>query len=434
MKFLKYIIFLFVLFIILLPSSIFSQDYTKVASFEKDNLTITSYSKSWTEDKLKQLYTELTKNVTSSELSYLKNIYIYPNSPQGVNGHYFEDIHIIDGKYVYGKNSYIELYNGEKYNTISLIAPILSHEYGHHYVTFNMLRKENIYYNNIENSKYAKIRHIDTFPVYYIGSSSMYQYHWDLLEILADDYVQLLGSPNSKLSKDYKSSDELVINKNLNNSGIYFNLKPSLNPYITLASEVKGLYSYFLELGDYTKSSPSLEKEPVLSNVEVSKTLNDELSYKIKWTEAIGNGPFEYTLIMYPKSNPLSPIPLKTVKTGENLEAIFGSYAIEDKNKNLLSVSNLYEGEFELKLFIKDSLNFIYDSNPITFNFDKADSLLPKEEPTSIDFLNSNSTTKSIIKTNNKPTVQTTNKPTNNKTIIGPLFSINTDLSKISFS
>lgn len=407
MKYIKYLTIIFIVVFFFIPISAFANDYKKVTSYKKDTITITSYSKAWNQYKLKQLYEELIKNTTSLEFTYLKEINIYPDSPDGVNGLYFEDVNIVDGKYIYGKNSIINLYNGDKYNTVALMANILSHEYGHHYTLFNMLNKENIYYNNIENSKYAKLRQIDKFPKYFIGYSKDYEYQWDLLEILADDYVQLLGSPLAKISKDYSSVDELLINKNLNNSGIYFNLKPSINPYIPLATEVDGLYSYLLELGGYTFNTPNIKQLPVLSNVKTTKSLNGEISYKIEWTEAIGNGPFEYTLIMYPTSNPLSPIPLKTVRTGEKLEAIFGSYSIKDKNNKIKSISNTYEGEFEIKLFIKDKNNFIYDSKPVRFNF---------------------SNSKVVYKNTNK------NKQPSDSVVIGPKFPNKNSLSNILIS
>lgn len=364
----KKILLMGLIFIFFIPTSIWGAQYKEVDRYQKDNLTIISYSKSWKNGKLVQLYEELLKNFHSDELNYLSKIYIYPNSPLGINGLYFEDIQIKDGKYTFGKNSYISLYNGEKFNSISSIAPILSHEYGHHYSIFNMLKTEGIYYHNFENSKYAKLRNIKNFPVYYIGHTEDEEYHWDLLELMADDYVQLLGSPNAKASKDYKSSDELANNKKFNNSGIYFNLKPSLNPYIPLASEVEGLYNYFLEIGGYTALQPKLKKEPVLSNVYTSKALNSEPSYKIKWSEAEGKGPFEYTLIMYPTSNPFSPVPLKTVKTGEKMEAIFGSYVIKNRI-GTSTISHKYEGEFKIKLYVKDASGFIYDSEAVTFDF-----------------------------------------------------------------
>ncbi len=369
LKILKKILLIILIFAFFIPKSIFAAQYKEIDRYQKNNLTIISYSKSWKNSKLVQLYEELLKNFHSEELEYLSKIYIYPDSPLGINGLYIEDIEIKNGTYSFGKNSYISLYNGEKFNSISEIAPILAHEYGHHYSMFNMLKTEGIYYNDFENSKYAKLRNIKNFPLYHLGDAEgQKEYHWDLLEIMADDYVQLLGSPNAKLSKDYKSSDELANNKRYNNSGIYFNLKPSINPYIPLASEVEGLYNYFLEIGGYTAPQPKLKKEPVLSNISVSKALNKEPSYKISWTEAIGKGPFEYTLIMYPTSNPFSPIPLKTVKTGEKLEAIFGSYVLKNKI-GTSTISRRYQGEFKIKLYIEDKPGFIYETKPIIFNF-----------------------------------------------------------------
>lgn len=415
---------------------VLGKDYEQVAVFEHSSLTITSYSKSWDEKKLSQLYTELRKNVTSDEFIYLKNINIYPDSPFGINGQYIEDVNLVDGKYVYGKNSVINLYNGEKYNTVITIAPILAHEYGHHYTGFNMLKLEGIYHSDIEKSIYGKLRKVKEFPVYYTKNTSKnYEYHWDLSEILADDYVQLLGSPYSKLSKDYKSSDELIQNKKLNNNGTFFNLSPSINPYIPLASEINGLYIYLLTLGGYTSTPPLLKKEPVLTNIEVTKTITNEPSFKINWTEAEGNGPFEYTLIMFPKTNPFSPIPLKTVLTGEKLEAIFGSYAIKDKNDKITSISNLYEGEFEIKLRVKDARGFIYDSHSIMFDFNIVDKYI-KEKETEItsqkkeDKKTLNTTQKNLQKNKNNKNKEQKNK--NNKKL-GPTKTTNINLSEINF-
>lgn len=386
--FLKKVIFLVFLIILFSVSFIFAknstysfeQNYEVVAVYTKDGLTITSYSKFWPQAKLRLLYDELTQNFTSSEFDYLKNIYLYPDSPEGVNGHYFEDVYIENGKYVFGEDSYINIYNADKLTTIAKIAPVLSHEYGHHYFLFNLLKTENIYSNNIINSKYAKIRQIESFPTFYAGGiSSLSEYYWDVLEIAADDYVQLLGSPNARASIDYKSVDELITNKYFDNSQIAFNLKPSLNPSIPLASEVDGLYSYFLELGGYTYTEPSLKQYPVLSDVSVSETIDGNLSFKISFTSAVGNGPFEYTLIMYPESNPLSPIPLKTLKTGEKLEVTFGSYAVKNEDGTIDSITNDYTGKFKIKLYIKDSNNFIYSTDEILFDFDNAKNLLSKQ-------------------------------------------------------
>ena len=104
------------------------------ATYTANTLTITSYSKSWNKNMLKNLYVELISNFHGDEFDFLSDIYIYPNSPEGVNGLYYDDISLENNKYVLGSNAYINLYNGERYNTIPKIAYTLSHEYGHHYM------------------------------------------------------------------------------------------------------------------------------------------------------------------------------------------------------------------------------------------------------------------------------------------------------------
>lgn len=373
-----------VLILILFPKTTFSKDYKIYDVYKVNNLTFTSYSKSWNESKLKELYLELLNNFHGEEFDYLSNIYIYPDNPEGVNGHYYDNVFIEDGKYIFGYGAYIKLFNGDVLNTVKKIAPVLAHEYGHHYVTFNMINYENIYYNDVNLSEYAKIRQLEKYPVQYIEGPNDYLYYWDISEILADDYVQLLGSYNAKGSTDFKDVEELL-KEEITEIPEYkssFNLKPQINPYIPLAVEVEGLYLYFLKMAGFTNVSPNVIKKPVFSDIQVSKALNGEFTYKIKWTKASGIEPVEYTLVMYHKTNPFSPIPIKTVTSKEPLEATFGSYSYTGKNNKPITISNVYEGEYTLKLYIKDVRGFIYESEPIVYNFDNSIKDLQTEQTT----------------------------------------------------
>lgn len=340
------------------------------ATYTANTLTITSYSKSWNKNMLKNLYVELISNFHGDEFDFLSDIYIYPNSPEGVNGLYYDDISLENNNYILGSNAYINLYNGERYNTIPKIAYTLSHEYGHHYMIYNLVKSENLYYNNLKESKYTEIRNLKNSPVSYNIDSEDYLYHWDIMEIMADDYVQLLGSSNAKLSYDYKSVDELLKeSKNPYDNPSSFNLKPQLNPYIPLAADIPGLYNYLLNISGFTVAPPKIPVKPKLNNITGLIALNGEPTYNISWDNPNKDEVFEYTLVIYPDDNPFVPYPLKTLTSKEPLNVTFGSYSIKQKDDSIKSISQKYEGNYTLKLYIKDSKGFMYSSEPLTSNF-----------------------------------------------------------------
>lgn len=370
MKIFKINVLIIFLTLFLFKVNIFANNLKIYATYKVNNLTITSYSKSWNLTMLKDLYGELLNNFHGDEFEYLSNIYIYPDSPKGVNGLYYDNIYLENSKVILGNKAYINLYNGEKYNTISKMAYTLSHEYGHHYMTYNLAKSENIYYYNIKDSKYIKIRKLDKVPIIYDTNDDNYIYHWDIMEIMADDYVQLLGSLTAKTSYDYKSVDELLKDnqqpyENVNS----FNLKPQLNPYIPLAADVEGLYSYLFKIAGFTVSPPKAPKKPKLNNITIKPSLNKELTYNISWNNVNKDANLEYTLIIYPDNNPFVPYPLKTVTSKESLNVTFGSYSIKQKNGSIKSISQKYEGKYTLKLYIKDPLGLLYSSSPLTIDF-----------------------------------------------------------------
>ncbi len=370
MKFLKLNTMCLIFIVFLLKSNAWANDNKIYASFTANNLTIKSYSKSWTKNMLKDLYIELLNNFHGEEFNYLNNIYIYPDAPEGVNGLYFDDIYINNDGYKLGNNAYINLYNGDKLNTIQKMAYTLSHEYGHHYIIYNLMKTENVYYHNLTNSKYVKIRNLDNKPTIYDSNKQNYVYHWDIMEIMADDYVQLLGSSNARMSYDYKSVDELLKNSKLPYENPYsFNLKPQLNPYIPLAADVPGLYNYLVNIGGFTVSIPKIPNKPKLGEVTGYIGVNNEPTYNVTWDNPNENDVLEYTLVIYPDNNPFVAYPLKTLTSKEPLNVTFGSYSIKQNDNSIKQISQKYEGNYTLKLYIKDSLGFIHSSEPKTYNF-----------------------------------------------------------------
>lgn len=409
-------IFFITFILVLFTKNVFANDVSTVLNFENknkvvatytvNNLTITSYSKSWTKPMLQKLYQELLNNFHGDELEYLSDIYIYPDSPEGVNGLYYDNIYLQNGEYVLGKNACIKLFNADRYNSIEKIAYTLSHEYGHHYMIYNIMKKENIYYADLRKCKYVKVRELENEPVIYDNTKNGYIYYWDILEIMADDYVQLLGSSNAKKSYHYKSIDELLKEgKGLYENVPAFNLKPQLNPYLPLAADVKGLYSYMLNLSGFTSSLNPPEK-PKLDKIAITKTIDDKPTYTVSLQKPLSEEVFEYTLVIYPKDNPFVPYPLKTFTSKEPLNVVFGSYAIKQKDGSIKSISQNLEGEYTLRLYIKDARNFMYSIEPITYDFTELSQHIKEDE-------------KPVVKTENAKEIKTETKPTNLKPI-GP--------------
>lgn len=370
MKKVKFAFLSFMFVLILSYKPVFCAEQKTYATYTAKNLTITSYSKAWDKDKLKDLYLELINNFHGDEFEYLSDIYIYSNSPEGVNGHYFDDIYFKDGNYILGKNAYINLYNGDRYNTIKEIAYSLAHEYGHHYMAYNLALSEGIYHNNVKDSKYFKIRKLEKTPVIY-KETSKYIYYWDIWEIMADDYVQLLGSSNARASIYYKSVDELKEeNLPLYENVTSFNVKPQLNPYIPLASQVNGLYTYMLNIAGFTLAQPKKPILPTINNVKGYVNSNNEINYNISFDDFDKNMNLEYTLVVYPKENPFVPYPLKTLTSKENKNVNFGSYTIKDKYGKQKIIQQKFDGLQTFRIYVKDTFGFIYSSEPKTINFD----------------------------------------------------------------
>jgi hypothetical protein len=209
-----------------------------------------------------------------------------------------------------------------------------------------------------------------------------YVHAWDITEIAAEDYVQLFGSPLAKSSTDYKDVSERVKENisdyySLNNS---YNLLPQENLNLPLASEVDGLYNYWLNLAGYVATQPSLAYKPVpyISNIE-NVYFNNNKKYTLKWNEIPDNKSYEYTVIMYPKDMAYFPIPIKTVKTGEEMLANIGSDVKREGNADVYGILEQFEGVYEIKIFVKDMNNFMFVSQTLYYDFTNGISLYDQD-------------------------------------------------------
>ncbi|WP_461200847.1 S-layer homology domain-containing protein [Anoxybacillus sp. TBDG-1] len=171
--------------------------YSLIASYKGESgVTFESYSPYWTKTKLVLLEQELLKNKHGAELALLGSVKIFPDYPAGANilGQYFAQYQI-SPKPALLPNRYIHLYGGNEWTTVEQMAMTLAHEYGHHFTFYYLLNKEQRLPNEWLQSRYAAARELFRYPSVHADGSGAYE--WYMPEILAEDYVQLFGSPNA---------------------------------------------------------------------------------------------------------------------------------------------------------------------------------------------------------------------------------------------
>ena len=338
------------------------EGYIPVAQADFDRLTITSFSEHWDADGIAALYEELLRNIYSDELALLSDIYLYPDSPEGVAGQYFEDISYQNGVLTFGDGAYIELFSMDKRRTVLDAAPVLAHEYGHHYTIVNITKAEKRYWSDWGQSRYGALRGLSDAP---LGSS----YIWDVTEIAAWDYVQLLASPNARQGFNYPDAlDKLVSGDAAGLSPTMFNKRPQDNAALPLASQTDGLYSYLLAVGGYTAAPPSIAAAPVITSITAEESfLNPQ--YTITWTPAEGAGAYTYTVVMFPAAYPFLVEPVKTVSDGEALSAVFGTVTRDKGNGETAAVLDYYAGDYMFVVYAQDEKGFIFASEPLLYAF-----------------------------------------------------------------
>jgi len=191
---------------------------------------------------------------------------------------------------------------------------------------------------------------------------------WDIAEIAANDYVQLLGSPNARRSYDYTDAAErLAAGQSYSLSPTMFNKRPQENTLMPLATQVNGLYAYLLGVGGYTAGAPTVEKVPEITSIVAEDSfLNPK--YTIRWAEA-ESGDFEYTVVMYPVSFPFLIEAVRTVNSGEAMEAVFGTVTETGESGEMLAVLDYYAGDYMFVVYAKDANGFVFASEPVMYSF-----------------------------------------------------------------
>ena len=313
------------------------------AYYLPNGLTIRSYSSVWQHSKLQDVYKELLKNTHGVEFDYLKEIVL--RSGSSGDGEFSGDYHeesrsmtaavvfnpIIDSKYIKFTSmdfGYINLYNMDDFTDVKEFARTLSHEYGHHYAYQHIFTDEN---DDREESYYYDLRGLSEYPeaLEYLDYNKYLEMHaWDIDEIAAEDYVQLLGSKTSREIGEYMDIKEALYSADMEfvyDIELYhYNVFAQENPVIPTAEQVQGLEYYYHSFIDEAYEEEYTDYNDIVIEAK-KKRSNGKTHYILTWNELNGtDSDVIYTVVCYNADGSFYS-GIKTVSGEEELSAVIGT-------------------------------------------------------------------------------------------------------------
>ena len=311
--------------------------------------TIISYSEKWTGQKLVEVYDELLKNGHGDEIGYLSEIVLYPQGADysdimdaagertdgDIDSYVYVDVPMLfPASLRYDADplvSDITLYYMDRYDDVSEVAQTLAHEYGHHFTIYYFMQDDEA----VRDSEYYAIRDFADYDheVFYNDVMSYYENHmWDIYEIAAEDYVQLLGSPATKQTGEYMDGyDLLQADMDTYSPELFMNVFPQENIFIPLADEIPGLRQYYYSFISL-ESEYSTPLETVDFNLQISRhSKYGKRWYEITWDMVSTDPDVQYTLVCY-DSDGLMYRPVRTVYGDGEAIAKVGSPVIRHGN------------------------------------------------------------------------------------------------------
>lgn len=333
---------LFILFFF--PSITQGKEVLQCEYTSDTGITIKSYTDNWTENRLVEVYEELVKNTHGEELAYLKTINLYSGNPSGgkeeglYNASYKKVQLLGKEKVVLSKNNSIDLYNLNGKDEVEDFAKTLSHEYGHHFTLYYLIKYENKTFEQWKDTELYRARNLEEFQK--VTESYVNGHEWSITEIAAEDYVQLYGSPTAKRIYYFEDIVGRYYSGTINKSSSYdysiYNINPQENRQIPLALESPELIQYW-ERASGIEIAHKIVSRPNLALVDAENLGYDKIRHTLQWSKSADEHGREvdyYTLIAADlEGNEI--IPIKTVKKGEPLEAVIGSIRINEGNTTM---------------------------------------------------------------------------------------------------
>lgn len=322
-----------------------------------EEIRFVSRSEAWDEAKLRALYEELLRNRHGEELNTLERVTVYAEEDEFAAATHQNTVQTVPFSLrfplipqapifsFFVEGGQISLYGGDRKTTVAEMAAELSHEYGHHYTLTYVLPGGG---SNMDFYRsYAQLRGLNAENAYIRASTTQEYYDRHarfLVEIAAEDYVVLMGSPNAMLEigdytdlRDYANGlegDDVILR----------NAEPQENMALPFATQVPGLaelfYSYLDETPPEYPQTGDVELRLERSSVGYNLTTGYRsfVSYKLSWKKTLGEDAV-YTLICIDPETEQS-YPIRTVKPGERAEAEIGEIAVSSGS----TVSWYYDG------------------------------------------------------------------------------------------
>lgn len=345
--------------------------YKDQPTFKYNNTRFISYSKEWDEKKLEALCEELLKNTHGREIDYLEQVIVRGEKDEEAIGTQQEKdktlqipIHIqgtLPGDLVLettNEVSCIVLYDGDNRTTVESMARTLSHEYGHHFTFFYFNLEE----DEMKDSEYYKLRMTDKMKIDRSDRQEYLDNHmWYLIEIAANDYQYLMGSPNTrnierfyderealKMSmRNQKNKDELI-----NPYKDCFNLEPHENIAIPLPDRVEGLSELFF--GALQMDAPQyVNRDKEAEEIEIKFSRRKEYDhryYSIKWDKPWTDKNITYTLVAYDKNDELLG-GVKSIAGDQKAQAYIGQVVIVNSDETMYHWWSGYWTDFDFVRF-----------------------------------------------------------------------------------
>ena len=243
-----------------------------------EGINFDSYTPVWDTDKLRALYEQLMGNLLGEELAYLGTVKLLPGKgPGGVRGNIELRWQTSSaGRLRLYKERVINIFEADTKTTPDQAAHTLSHEYGHLFTYYWLIKKENKTPGDPTTS-WAKLRQLQDLPVRWRDSNLPYNHFWEAKEILAGEYSQLFGHPVAK-----EHGPENIV--------------------VTPPDSVTGLREYWLNLaGLEQQDKPELLAQPLL--IDFTTSYIERESFDFDLLQVINEREPVYSLSFSPASN-----------------------------------------------------------------------------------------------------------------------------------
>lgn len=371
--------FFIIALIIILFKPVYSAD-TLYDTYETEiGITINSYAENWTGQKLIDIYNELLNNTHGGEINYLKEINIYPTNPrggkeEGIYNAVYSKISVLGKeKIIISKENSIELYNMKDKDKVEDIARTLSHEYGHHFTLFYLIKYENKTFEQWKDTILYRVREANKYPKI-VGDYSN-GHKWNFIEICAEDYVQLYGSPLAKKVYDFDDIKDRYskgkIDKVIRYDYSTYNINPQENNEIPLALNLPNLKEYW-EAASGIKTNCERMSIPNIALTKVEDIGHNKLQYTIQWTKSVDAQNQEakfYTVVALDETGK-EIIPIKTVARGEPRITTVGSIKITKENKIIYYTDNFINRPVKILVYAFNETGGVVGSNELRIDFE----------------------------------------------------------------